>query len=286
MSADEPVNLTSPKAVAALLAAHDIRPNKVLGQNFLIDRNILNHIVDAAELHPDVRVLEVGPGLGVLTEPLLANSQHVIAIEKDEGLHSILQTRWGDDPRLTLMLDDALDVDLCAIFAAGTTRLISNLPYSVGVRVVVDAACCETPPDIMVLLLQKEVGDRFTAKPGTADMGAVTIWLQQRYTVSRIRTVKPTCFHPRPEVMSAVIKLSRHDRFPLNSAERDKLRRLTKTAFLHRRKQLASAMRSATDGLAREAAHTREGLVACGAPETARPEDLSVEQWISLAAHW
>lgn len=286
MTASEPVNLTSPKAVAALLAAHDIRPNKVLGQNFLIDRNILNHIVEAAELTPDAHVLEVGPGLGVLTEPLLAHCQHVTAIEKDTGLHNILQARWGGDPRLTLILGDALDVDLCAIIASGATRLISNLPYSVGVRVVVDAACCETPPDIMVLLLQKEVGERFAAVPGTADIGAVTIWLQQLYTVTLVRTVKPTCFHPRPEVMSAVVKLSRHHRFPLNLVARDKLRRLTKAAFLHRRKQLASAMRNAADGLARDPARTREALVACDAPETARPEDLSVEQWISLAAHW
>lgn len=286
MAADEPVNLTSPKAVTALLAAHGIRPNKVLGQNFLIDRNILNHIVDAAELTPDTRVLEVGPGLGVLTEPLLANSQHVTAIEKDAGLHGILQERWGNNPHLSLILNDALAVDLCAIFDAGTTHLISNLPYAVGVRVVVDAACCKKPPDIMVLLLQKEVGERFTARPGTADMGAVTIWLQQLYTISRVRTVKPTCFHPRPAVMSAIIKLSRHNRFPLNLAERDKLRDLTKTAFLHRRKQLASTMRRATADLARDPAHTREALLACGASETARPEDLSVEQWISLAAGW
>lgn len=286
MTADNPVNLTSPKAVTALLAAHGIRPNRVLGQNFLIDRNILNHIVDAAELTPDDRVLEVGPGLGVLTEPLLANCRHVTAIEKDAGLHRILQKRWGNDSRLTLISDDALAVDLCAIFSAGTTRLISNLPYAVGVRIVVNAACCETPPEMMILLLQKEVSDRFTAKAGTADMGAVTVWLRQRYTVMRIRTVKPTCFHPRPEVMSAVIKLTRHHKFPLDFGEREKLRRLTKTAFLHRRKQLASAMRHAENGLARDAAYTHEVLVACGAPETARPEDLSVEQWISLSAHW
>lgn len=286
MTADEPVNLTSPKAVSALLAAHGIRPNKVLGQNFLIDRNILNHIVDAAELAPDSRVLEIGPGLGVLTEPLLAQSQHVTAIEKDGGLHGILNARWGEDPRLTLILGDALDVDLCAILASGTTRLISNLPYAVGVRVVVNAICCETPPEIMVLLLQKEVGERFAASPSTADMGAVTVWIQQLYTVTLVRTVKPTCFHPRPEVMSAVVKLSRHQRFPLDLAAREKLRRLTKAAFLHRRKQLASAMRRAEDGLARDAPRTRDALIACGALENARPEDLSVEQWISLAAQW
>ncbi len=286
LAATPPENLTSPKTVQALLATHGIRPNKTLGQNFLIDRNILDHIVAAADVKPDVHVLEVGPGLGVLTEALLARARHVTAIEKDGGLFRILNNRWGGDPRLTLIEGDALEADLPGILAGGATRLVSNLPYAVGVRVVVDAACCATPPDVMVLLLQNEVAERFTAPPGTSAIGAVTIWLQQRYTVTRVRTVKPACFLPRPDVLSAVVKLVRHARFPLDDAAHAKLRHLTKTAFLHRRKQLVAAMRHAPDGLARDAAFTRAALAACGAPADARPEALSVEQWIHVSARW
>lgn len=279
-------NLTSPREVAALLNAHGLRPNKVLGQNFLIDRNILDLIVATAELDPTAKVLEVGAGLGVLTEQLMEHCAHVTSVEKDPGLHKILEERWGTDERLTLILGDALEIDLAGILASGTRHLVSNLPYSVGVRVVVDAATCETPPDVMALLLQKEVGERFAAKPGTADMGAITVWLQQLYDVTLVRNVKPTCFHPRPEVTSVIIKLKRHNRFPLDSAARLKLRTLTKASFLHRRKQMASAMRDAPEGLARDTIFTREALSACGATETARPEELSVAQWINLAARW
>lgn len=280
------MNLTSPREVVALLTEHGVRPNKVLGQNFLIDRNILDLIVASAELTPEVKVLEVGAGLGVLTEQLMLYAAHVTSVEKDAGLHGILDKRWGADSRLTLILGDALEVDLASILASGTTRLVSNLPYSVGVRVVVDAATCETPPEVMALLLQKEVGERFAASPGTADMGGVTVWLQQLYDVTLVRNVKPTCFYPRPEVTSVIIKLKRHNRFPLDSAARLKLRQLTKAAFLHRRKQMASVMRSAAGDLSRDADFTRAALVACGASETARPEELSVAQWIALASRW
>ena len=269
-----------------MLSAHGVRPNKVLGQNFLIDRNILDIIVATAELTPDVNVLEVGAGLGVLTEALMQCSAHVTSIEKDAGLYGILKDRWGSDGRLTLVLGDALEVDLAGILAAGTTRLVSNLPYSVGVRVVVDAATCETPPEVMVVLLQKEVGERFAASPSTADMGAVTVWLQQRYDVTLVKNVKPSCFYPSPEVTSVIIKLKRHARYPLDGAARKKLMGLTKAAFLHRRKQMASIMRDAADGLGRDAVFTRAALASLGAPETARPEELSVAQWIALTSRW
>jgi len=280
------MNLTSPREVMALLESGGIRPNKVLGQNFLIDRNILDAIVAAAELSSADVAIEVGPGLGVLTEQLMARCAKVVAIEKDAGLHQILERRWGGDPRLELIHADALDADLASRFAAGATRLVSNLPYSVGVRVVVDAATCEAAPAVMVVLLQKEVAERFVAGPGTSDMGAVSIWLQQRYDIALVKTVKPSCFHPRPEVVSAVVKLVRHERFPLDAAARAALQALTKAAFLHRRKQLAASLRDAPGGLAREAAFTRRALAACGASETARAEELSVEQWIGLSAAW
>lgn len=280
------MNLTSPREVVALLEASGIRPNKVLGQNFLIDRNILDAIVAAAELSPGDVVVEVGPGLGVLTEALLAACARVVAVEKDVGLHRVLAARWGGEPRLELIHADALDVDIPGFFAAGATRLVSNLPYAVGARIVVDVATCEAAPPVMVVLLQKEVAERFAAAPGSADMGAASVWLQQRYDISIVKIVKPSCFHPRPEVTSAVIKLRRHDRHPLDATARAALQALTKAAFLHRRKQLAAALRDAPGGLARDAAFTRRALAACGAPETARPEALSVEQWIALSAHW
>jgi len=280
------MNLTSPKDVTALLERHGIRPNKTLGQNFLIDRNILDLIVESADLKGTEHVLEVGAGLGVLTERLMEKAAHVTAVEKDAGLHSLLEERWAGDKRLTLMFGDALELKLDAVIEGGATRLVSNLPYAVGVRVVVDAAVCATPPEVMTVLLQKEVGERFAASPGTKGMGAVSVLLQQIYDVKLVRNVKPSCFFPRPEVTSVIIKMTKHNRFALDIEARRKLHRFVREAFLHRRKQLASAMRGAGGGFARDADFTRAALQECGALATARPEELSVGQWIKLSEMW
>lgn len=280
------LNLTSPKAVVELLKKNEITPNKVLGQNFLIDRNILDSIVEVSETGPEYSVLEVGPGLGVLTEQLMLHSKHVTAVEKDSGLYRILSERWGGEDKLTLIHGDALEVPLHEIYAGGVTRLISNLPYSVGVRVVLDSALCENPPEVMVLLLQKEVCERFAAKPGTADMGIVSVLLQRLYRVTLVRNVKPTCFYPQPDVTSTIVKLKRHTDYPMDQAESKYFTEFVKLAFSHRRKQLASVMKNAPAPYGKSADEIRLLLVEVGATETARPEELSISQWVQLASLW
>lgn len=280
------LNLTSPKAVVELLKSNEITPNKVLGQNFLIDRNILDSIVEVSETGPEYSVLEVGPGLGVLTEQLMLHSKHVTAVEKDSGLYRILSERWGNEENLTLIHGDALEVPLHEIYAAGATRLISNLPYSVGVRVVLDSALCENPPEVMVLLLQKEVCERFAAKPGTADMGIVSVLLQRLYKVTLVRNVKPTCFYPQPDVTSTIVKLKRHNDYPMDQAESKYFTEFVKLAFSHRRKQLASVMKNAPAPYGKSADEIRALLLQVGATETARPEELSIPQWVQLSTIW
>lgn len=280
------LNLTSPKAVVELLKSNEITPNKVLGQNFLIDRNILDSIVEVSETGPEYSVLEVGPGLGVLTEQLMLHSKHVTAVEKDSGLYRILSERWGCEEKLTLIHGDALEVPLHEIYAAGVTRLISNLPYSVGVRVVLDSALCDNPPDVMVLLLQKEVCERFAAKPGTADMGIVSVLLQRLYKVTLVRNVKPTCFYPQPDVTSTIVKLKRHYDYSMNREESKYFTEFVKLAFSHRRKQLASVMKNAPAPYGKDADAIRALLLQIGATETARPEELSIPQWVQLASLW
>ena len=278
-------NLCSPREVSALLRARGIRPSKALGQNFLVDRNVLARIVEAADLPPGAGVLEIGAGLGALTEALLAAGARVTAVEKDPALQPILRERFGANPAFELVCGDALELDLGALFAAGRTHLVSNLPYSVGSRVVVDAATCAHPPERMTLLLQKEVCERFAAPEGSPERGAASVWLQRLYDVALVRDVPPSCFVPRPEVVSSVLVLARHRRHPLD-AEADALfRALSKAAFLHRRKQLAASLRSAGP-LSRPTGFIREALLAVDAAETARPEELSVPQWIALSRLW
>ena len=282
------VNFCSPREVGALLRERGIRPSKALGQNFLVDRNVLARIVEAAALPPGARVLEVGAGLGVLTAALLDAGARVTAVEKDESLWPVLEERFGGRDGFSLVKGDALELPWDALLGApdGPRHLVSNLPYSVGSRVVVDAACCAAPPDTMTLLLQKEVGDRFAAPEGSPARGAASVWLQRLYDVRAVRDVPPGCFLPRPEVTSAVLSLRLHGRHPLDRAAAERFRALVKEAFLHRRKQLASSMRGAGGGLARDPDFVRAALAAAGAPETARAESLSVEQWLALAARW
>lgn len=277
-------NLTSPKFLQALLERHGLRPNHALGQNFLIDRFTLDSIVDAAELGPSDHVLEVGPGLGSLTEQLMARAGHVTACEKDAGLYRILKERWGDAPNLTLVHGDALALDHAALAEAGVRKLVSNLPYSVGTRVVVDAATQPEPPVTMVMLVQREVAERFAARPATSDMGPVSVWLQQRYSVEIVRHVKPTCFWPKPEVTSSVVRLRRHADLPLTDAERAALMEITRIAFLHRRKQMASLFRAAPAPWTMSPDRVRALLADCGADPQARAEALSVPQWCKIAS--
>jgi dimethyladenosine transferase len=284
-------NLASPRAVAELLARIGAAPKKALGQNFLIDGNTLAHIADAAQLSPASKILEVGPGLGALTERLLPRCASLLAIEKDPILAAYLRARFAAEPRLQIREADALDCGLPAIFATGQAdSMVSNLPYSVGTRVVVEATLGAVPPASMTLLLQKEVADRFAAAPKTSDYGALSIWLQSLYEVRTVRKVPPTCFHPPPEVVSAVVTLRLRAGAGQDWARDHALRRhlhaLSKTAFLNRRKQLASSMRSASGGLARDADFIRRALAAANAPPSARPEELDVPQWIALAQLW
>lgn len=280
------LNLHSPREITAFLNANGIHPSKALGQNFLIDRNMLDCIIAAADILPGRKVLEIGTGLGVLTEALLAAGAEATTVEKDVRLHAYLRERFEGRPRCNLVFGDALALDYAALFAEGShTHLISNLPYSVGTRVVVEASAAPHPPQHMTLLLQKEVCERFCAKENSPDRGALSVWLQQRYDVAIERDVPPSCFLPRPDVVSSVVTLRRHFRHEMPYPELLFFREFVKTAFLHRRKQLASAMRGAGK-FSLPAEKVRALLLSVGAAPDARAEALALEQWLALARQW
>lgn len=276
------MNLTSPSQVKAWCIANDFHPNKVLGQNFLIDQNALLAIVDAGlcvtngeqgivnrgqrrEVTPGTRILEIGPGMGVLTEEMLRRGCAVTAIEKDPVLAERLAAALGNPPNLTVVAGDALEViarsnlDLSSFDA-----MVSNLPYQAGTRILLDLVLLRAVPT-MTVLVQTEVADRLAAKEGSKVRGLAGVWAQLDYDVKIVRKVAPSCFWPRPAIGSTVVKLTRHDRnASLTAAERDLFHRLTKQAFEHRRKQLGSIFKDLIQS-------------------TARAEELSNEDWIELA---
>ena len=266
------MNLASPSQVKAWCQANGFHPNKVLGQNFLIDRNALDDILDIAELVPGEKVLEIGPGLGALTEGLLARECSVVAVEKDPVLADRLAGALGQPAALTVVKGDALDLAKDGSLD-GFGKMVSNLPYQAGTRILLElikrldkalAGECGGVPSTIVILVQTEVAERLAAGPGSKTRGLAGVWAQLDYDVTVVRAVAATCFWPRPEVGSSVVKLVRHHRNDaLSPAQRELFRRLTKQAFEHRRKQLGSIFK---------------GYI----QSTARAEELENEDWTEL----
>lgn len=257
------MNLTSPSQVKAWCIENEFHPNKVLGQNFLIDRNALEAIVDAGlgELER-AKVLEIGPGLGVLTEELLKRGCRVTAVEKDPVLAERLAGSLGNPENLEVVEGDALDF-IAEGKSAGYDAMVSNLPYQAGTRILLELVMRREIP-AMTALVQTEVGDRLAAKEGSKTRSLAGVWAQLDYDVKLVRKVAASCFWPRPAIGSSVVKLSRHDRnIAFSAEERDIFHRLTKKAFEHRRKQLGSIFKDMIQS-------------------SARAEELANEDWLNL----
>jgi len=275
--------LTRPSTVRRVLAELDVRPSRALGQNFLVDGNILRILVDAAELAPSDGVVEVGPGLGALTDALLAHAGRVLAVEKDPRLAAYLADRYAGNASFELLACDALSVDWGRRLDGGWNKVVSNLPYAVGSRVLVELAAATRPPVCMVVTVQQEVADRLTAGPGGKDYGLLTLLIGYRYRGRVVKRVGPRCFWPPPQVDSCIVRLDRREAAPLSGAEERLFRELAAVAFRHRRKQLGRV-------LTRHWRHpdVAEGramavLDALGIAPDARPETVSVAQWVALA---
>lgn len=267
-----------PSEVRAFLRAEGFHPSRVLGQNFLIDRNILDIVVAAAEVGVGDEVLEVGPGLGVLTGALLAKGVRLSAVEKDHRLAAWLRERFGGRPDFTLLECDALDADWPSLCPGPGRVLVSNLPYAIAARLLVGLAALPTPPVRMVVTVQREVADRMAAEPATADYGLLSILIQRHYAVRVVKHVSPNCFWPAPEVQSTVCRLDLRRESRGDAAEEEEFRRILRLAFSRRRKTLARSLRGETPDPA-------AALAGAGIPALARPEDLSPVQWDALVRH-
>jgi 16S rRNA (adenine1518-N6/adenine1519-N6)-dimethyltransferase len=284
--------LTSPKEVRVLLERLGHRPNKGLGQNYLIDANILDIIADTADIQPDESVLEIGPGLGALTERIIPKAKSVTCIEKDSTMAKYLKSRFLDgespasatagstaaaSPKFNLIESDALDIDLDMLFAGGVTKVAANLPYSVASRLMVNIAECGHRPALMSLTIQKEVADRLTAPPGDKHYGVLGVLTGVFYKNTLVKKISPTCFLPPPKVWSAVVRMERRavpviteDAYPL-------FKKLVKTCFSQRRKQMGTILRKLG------VSPVDELLADAGIEHTERPEKIDIRRWVALA---
>jgi 16S rRNA (adenine1518-N6/adenine1519-N6)-dimethyltransferase len=252
-----------------------ITPNRDLGQHFLVDENILGVVGRLAELRPDDAVLEIGPGLGVLTEYLADRVAHVHAVELDRALESPLRERFAQRDNVDLEFGDALALDL----AAGEpppTKLVANLPYNVATPIVVESLDGLPTVDLWCVMVQREVADRFFAEPSTKAYGAVSVLVQLAAERTGFHPVSRNVFRPRPNVESALVAFGRRGALPDDYAH---IKQVVAAAFAHRRKTLPNSLELA--GRAPRGA----GIAALGqvgiAPET-RAEALTPEQFVEL----
>jgi 16S rRNA (adenine1518-N6/adenine1519-N6)-dimethyltransferase len=263
-------------SVRALLAEHGLRPRRALGQHFLNDPNTARRIVRLADLAPGARVLEIGAGLGALTVPLADAGAHVVALELDDRLVDVLHETVAGHGDVTVRAGDAATVDLSFLDPA-PWACVSNLPYNVASPVVL--RLLEEAPAVTRLLVmtQREVGERLAAEPGSRAYGAVSVKVSYFAAARVVGSVPRSVFVPTPRVDSVLVRLDRHARPPVAVPSAATLFALVRAGFAHRRQMLRRALR------AQLGARTEATLQAAAIAPTRRAESLTLEDWARLA---
>jgi 16S rRNA (adenine1518-N6/adenine1519-N6)-dimethyltransferase len=262
-----------------LLRREGVRPRRSLSQNFLTDEDALDEIVATAALEPGTRVVEIGPGLGVLTRRLLEAGCEVVAIELDSHLAGILRRELDDEDGLTLIEADALQVDPGDLFPGQPYLLVANIPYHITSPLLHLFLASAHAPQRAVLLVQAEVAERIAAPPGA--MSYLSVFVQDLAVAEVVGRVPATAFEPEPEVASAILSLVRRPTPLVPEADRETFHRIAQAAFRQRRKQIHN-------GLSRELPVDRvlveRALADCAVDPERRPQTLDVPEWACLAA--
>ena len=268
----------TPATIPALLERHGLRPSRALGQNFLADANTARRIVRLAGIDPGARVLEIGPGIGSLTVALLEAGAQVTALELDRHLIPALEETVGVGA-VRVVNDDALRVDLESVMATADRpwSVISNLPYNVATPIVMRLLDDAPQATSMLVMVQREVGERMAAGPGTKAYGAVSVKIAYYARADVVGLVPPSVFVPAPKVESALVKIVRHPAPPVVVPSPARLFALVRAGFGQRRKMLRGALRAEVGD------DVGELLAAAGIDGAARAETLTLEQWAALA---
>ena len=268
----------TPGQLRRLLADEGLRPRRSLSQNFLTDAAALDTIVEAAELTPGDRVVEIGPGLGVLTRRLLAAGASVLAVELDPRLARYLRRELADVPAFDLVEADALSLHPREIFPGEPFKLVANIPYHITSPLLHAFLEGERPPTLAVLLVQLEVAERIAAPPG--QMSYLSVFVQNVSAADLVARVPAASFEPAPDVDSAILRLRRRSAPAVPVGEgRDAFYRLVQAGFRQRRKQIHNGL---TRELPLSAAEVAAALAGCGVTPDRRPQTLSVDEWVCL----
>lgn len=260
-----------------------MRAKKSLGQNFLVDGNVVSRIIAAAELCADDAVLEIGPGRGALTARLASEAGLIVAVERDRDLLPVLHEMLDASANVELVHGDILRIDMARLLSdrrAGRWKVVANLPYNISSQVLFAFLGCRSLLSQMVLMLQKEVGDRLVAHPGCKDYGILTVLCANYFDIERVCRVKPTSFRPVPKVDSAVLRFRVLQSPRVDVGDEDLFRRVVKAAFGQRRKTLANCLK-VMGSLPGEGVH-EEALARAGIDGKRRGETLSLEEFARL----
>jgi len=271
------IDLTNIRELRNFLYAHHIRPNKAFGQNFLVDRDVLLHIVEAAEIHADDQVLELGAGTGVLTRELAKRARRVVAVELEREMLSLLTKTTHNYTNVEIMERNLLYIDPKEIFGSEPYKLVANLPYYIASPTFRHFLESTNPPRLFVVMVQYEVAQRIVAAPGDLSLLGVSI---QFYGEPKIVAHVPArAFYPAPKVDSAILRIDLKDEVPLTPRQRDSFFRLVQAGFSERRKQLHNSL---AHGLHRKNADLQPLLLAAKIDPSRRAETLSIEDWLRL----
>jgi 16S rRNA (adenine1518-N6/adenine1519-N6)-dimethyltransferase len=262
-----------------------LKAKKAFGQNFLVDTSVLDRIVACVAPTPEDSILEVGPGRGALTRLLVASGARFLAVEWDRDLLPILEAEFGDQPNVEIGHGDILRVDLEQLLTTRSPgkkwKVAANLPYNISSQVLFRFLECSALFEKLVLMLQKEVGDRLTAPPDCKDYGALTVLLRLHFDIRREFIVRPGAFRPVPKVDSAVLSFIPLEKPRAEVGDEQLFRRVVKGAFLQRRKTLYNSLKSA--GVAEGDDELRAALVRSGIDGGRRGETLSLDEFALLS---
>lgn len=276
-----------PARTIGILKKYDLMPRKKFGQNFLIDGHVIEKIIDAAGVTEDDCVLEIGPGIGTMTRHLCARARKVIAIEIDRDLVKILKEDiLKDCTNLTIINEDVLKVDIEELVRTENggrpVKVVANLPYYITTPIIMGLFEKHVPMESMTLMVQKEVAQRMCAKPGTKDYGALTVAVSYYSECYLAANVPMNCFMPRPDVMSAVVRLTVLPQAPVTVKDQGKMFAIVKAAFGQRRKTLQNALMNA-QGISCTKEDVANALESMGLSPLARGEILSLEQFARIS---
>lgn len=275
-----------PQNTIAVLQKYGFNFQKKFGQNFLIDTHVLDKIVAAAEIGPEDFVVEIGPGIGTMTQYLAYAAREVCAVEIDQNLIPILEDTLSGYDNVTVINQDILKVDLNALALEKNEgrpfKIVANLPYYITTPIIMGLFENHVPVESITVMVQKEVADRMQVGPGTKDYGALSLAVQYYAKPYIVANVPPNCFMPRPKVGSAVIRLTLHENTPVQVRDEKLMFRLIRASFNQRRKTLVNGITNSP-----ELPFTKEqaaaAIEACGLPPAVRGETLDLEQFARLA---